>query len=88
MCIIYDLCMYTEVPPSLFPRVYELLHVLEFNSSRKRMSVIVRNVKNQLLLLSKGADRLESLYTKYLYNHMKLHMINLRAFGQCNVWKS
>ncbi|GAB2278100.1 Probable phospholipid-transporting ATPase 8 [Dionaea muscipula] len=37
-------------------RVYELLHVLEFSSSRKRMSVIVRNEKNQLLLLCKGAD--------------------------------
>ncbi|QCD95239.1 phospholipid-translocating ATPase [Vigna unguiculata] len=37
-------------------RVYQLLHVLEFSSSRKRMSVIVRNVENQLLLLSKGAD--------------------------------
>lgn len=38
-------------------RVYELLHVLEFSSSRKRMSVIVRNPENRLLLLSKGADR-------------------------------
>ncbi|KAJ4961095.1 hypothetical protein NE237_021005 [Protea cynaroides] len=37
-------------------RSYKLLHVLEFNSSRKRMSVIVRNEKNQLLLLCKGAD--------------------------------
>ncbi|XP_015879082.2 probable phospholipid-transporting ATPase 8 [Ziziphus jujuba] len=37
-------------------RVYELLHVLEFSSSRKRMSVIVRNAENQLLLLCKGAD--------------------------------
>ncbi|KAF7801509.1 putative phospholipid-transporting ATPase 8 isoform X1 [Senna tora] len=37
-------------------RVYELLHVLEFSSSRKRMSVIVRNEENQLLLLCKGAD--------------------------------
>ncbi|KAL5540604.1 hypothetical protein UlMin_043179 [Ulmus minor] len=37
-------------------RVYELLHVLEFSSSRKRMSVIVRNPENQLLLLCKGAD--------------------------------
>ncbi|KAG7626844.1 putative phospholipid-transporting ATPase 8 [Arabidopsis thaliana] len=37
-------------------RVYELLHVLEFSSSRKRMSVIVRNPENRLLLLSKGAD--------------------------------
>lgn len=37
-------------------RPYTLLHVLEFSSSRRRMSVIVRNVENQLLLLSKGSD--------------------------------
>ncbi|XP_012459170.1 probable phospholipid-transporting ATPase 8 isoform X1 [Gossypium raimondii] len=37
-------------------RVYELLHVLEFSSARKRMSVIVKNPENQLLLLVKGAD--------------------------------
>ncbi|KAJ0111045.1 hypothetical protein Patl1_02754 [Pistacia atlantica] len=37
-------------------RVYELLHVLEFTSSRKRMSVIVRSPEKQLLLLCKGAD--------------------------------
>ncbi|KAG5027792.1 hypothetical protein JHK87_011306 [Glycine soja] len=36
--------------------VYRLLHVFEFSSSRKRMSVIVRNEENQLLLLCKGAD--------------------------------
>ncbi|KAL8475468.1 hypothetical protein ACS0TY_028212 [Phlomoides rotata] len=37
-------------------RSYTLLHVLEFSSARKRMSVIVRNAENQLLLLCKGAD--------------------------------
>ncbi|KAJ7974576.1 Phospholipid-transporting ATPase [Quillaja saponaria] len=37
-------------------RVYDLLHILEFSSSRKRMSVIVKNPENQLLLLCKGAD--------------------------------
>lgn len=37
-------------------RLYKLLYVLEFSSSRKRMSVIVRNKENQLLLLCKGAD--------------------------------
>ncbi|CAN6482787.1 unnamed protein product [Victoria cruziana] len=37
-------------------RSYELLNVLDFNSSRKRMSVIVKNEENQILLLSKGAD--------------------------------
>ncbi|XP_068636402.1 probable phospholipid-transporting ATPase 8 isoform X2 [Aristolochia californica] len=37
-------------------RFYKLLHVLEFSSSRKRMSVIVQNEEGQLLLLCKGAD--------------------------------
>ncbi|PON87956.1 P-type ATPase, subfamily IV [Trema orientale] len=37
-------------------RVYELLNVLEFNSARKRMSVIVRNEEGKILLLCKGAD--------------------------------
>ncbi|XP_022924003.1 putative phospholipid-transporting ATPase 9 [Cucurbita moschata] len=37
-------------------RSYQLLDVLEFNSTRKRMSVIVRDAQGQLLLLCKGAD--------------------------------
>ncbi|KAF7124136.1 hypothetical protein RHSIM_Rhsim12G0080300 [Rhododendron simsii] len=36
--------------------VYNLLNVLEFNSSRKRMSVIVRDEEGKLILLCKGAD--------------------------------
>ncbi|KAI3503445.1 hypothetical protein L1887_31886 [Cichorium endivia] len=37
-------------------RSYELLNMIEFSSARKRMSVIIRNSENQLLLLCKGAD--------------------------------
>ncbi|KAK4781401.1 hypothetical protein SAY86_015503 [Trapa natans] len=37
-------------------RTYKLLNVLEFSSTRKRMSVIVRNDEGKLLLLTKGAD--------------------------------
>ncbi|GAV83573.1 E1-E2_ATPase domain-containing protein/HAD domain-containing protein [Cephalotus follicularis] len=37
-------------------RSYKLLNILEFSSSRKRMSVIVRDEEGKLLLLSKGAD--------------------------------
>ncbi|XP_007037752.2 PREDICTED: putative phospholipid-transporting ATPase 9 isoform X1 [Theobroma cacao] len=37
-------------------RSYNLLNILEFSSSRKRMSVIVRNEEGKLLLLCKGAD--------------------------------
>ena len=36
---------------------FKLLNVLEFNSTRKRMSVVVRDMQTQeLVLLSKGAD--------------------------------
>ncbi|KAE8732203.1 putative phospholipid-transporting ATPase 11 [Hibiscus syriacus] len=37
-------------------RSYNLLNILEFSSSRKRMSVILRNKEGKLLLLCKGAD--------------------------------
>ena len=35
---------------------YKLLNILEFTSSRKRMSVIVEDSQGQFLLLCKGAD--------------------------------
>ncbi|KAJ3105718.1 hypothetical protein HDU97_007695 [Phlyctochytrium planicorne] len=37
-------------------RSYTILNVLEFNSDRKRMSVVVRRPEGQLVLLVKGAD--------------------------------
>ncbi|MED6173677.1 putative phospholipid-transporting ATPase 9 [Stylosanthes scabra] len=37
-------------------RTYCLLNVLEFNSTRKRMSVIVKDERGRILLLCKGAD--------------------------------
>ncbi|GBG82573.1 hypothetical protein CBR_g34949 [Chara braunii] len=40
----------------VWDRKYDILNVLEFNSSRKRMSVIVRDPDGQLLLFTKGAD--------------------------------
>ena len=35
---------------------YELLNILEFDSTRKRMSVILRDKANQIILFSKGAE--------------------------------
>ncbi|KAK1361934.1 Phospholipid-transporting ATPase [Heracleum sosnowskyi] len=62
----FEFCKRTQTSVSLIEldpvshekieRVYELLNVLEFNSSRKRMSVIIRNEEGKLLLLCKGAD--------------------------------
>ncbi|KAJ4874592.1 putative phospholipid-transporting ATPase 9 [Raphanus sativus] len=37
-------------------RLYKVMNVLEFNSTRKRMSVIVQDGDGKLLLLCKGAD--------------------------------
>nr|GMD25496.1 putative phospholipid-transporting ATPase 9 [Ipomoea batatas] len=37
-------------------RSYKILNVLEFNSARKRMSVIVQDEDGKILLLCKGAD--------------------------------
>lgn len=37
-------------------QTYQLLHVLEFNSARKRMSVIVETPEKDLFLFCKGAD--------------------------------
>ncbi|VDN51599.1 unnamed protein product [Dracunculus medinensis] len=36
--------------------VYDLLCILDFNNVRKRMSVIVRNANNDIMLYCKGAD--------------------------------
>ncbi|KAJ3120136.1 hypothetical protein HK098_004823 [Nowakowskiella sp. JEL0407] len=35
---------------------FEILHLLEFDSTRKRMSIIVKTLQGRILLLCKGAD--------------------------------
>jgi phospholipid-transporting ATPase len=35
---------------------FKLLHVLEFNSTRKRMSIIIEDAAGNIKLLCKGAD--------------------------------
>ncbi|KAI9198313.1 hypothetical protein LWI28_013685 [Acer negundo] len=48
-----------EIDPSskkVLEREYKLLNLLEFSSSRKRMSVIVSDEDGQIFLLCKGAD--------------------------------
>ena len=48
-----------QTPFSDEPEKYELLHILEFTSARKRMSVVLRKLDGndeRLFLLTKGAD--------------------------------
>lgn len=49
------------------PESYVLLKVLDFNSTRKRMSVIVRNPQGQIVLYCKGADSV--IYERIAENH-------------------
>jgi phospholipid-translocating ATPase len=41
---------------------FELLHVCEFSSDRKRMSVVVKDERGQIKVLTKGADSIIKLY--------------------------
>ncbi|KAH8401387.1 hypothetical protein KR009_005099 [Drosophila setifemur] len=47
---------YVEINALGVRKRYEVLNVLEFTSSRKRMSLIVRTPENQIKLFCKGAD--------------------------------
>ncbi|RDX49470.1 phospholipid-transporting ATPase 1 [Lentinus brumalis] len=49
------------------PERYTPLQLLEFNSTRKRMSVIVRNPQGQLVLYCKGADSV--IYERLAADH-------------------
>jgi phospholipid-translocating ATPase len=62
---------------------YELLNILEFNSTRKRMSVVMRKLDedghNRIFLLSKGADnvifeRLKKGVDQALKDQTELHL--------------
>ena len=36
--------------------MYELLNVIEFTSTRKRMSIVVRTPEDKIICMTKGAD--------------------------------
>lgn len=55
---------------------YEILNVLEFTSTRKRMSVIVRNSKGEIKLYCKGADTV--IYERLAQNGQAYRDITLR----------
>lgn len=52
-----------NLPINLFCREFKVLNLLEFSSKRKRMSVIVRDETGQILLLCKGADRSDNVFS-------------------------
>ncbi|KAI5084632.1 hypothetical protein GOP47_0000801 [Adiantum capillus-veneris] len=46
----------SDATGAMVEREYKLLNLLEFNSTRKRMSVVVRDEDNQIFVFCKGAD--------------------------------
>lgn len=46
---------------------YEVLNILEFNSTRKRMSVIVKDDQGKIIIFCKGADTV--IYERLEHNH-------------------
>jgi magnesium-transporting ATPase (P-type) len=68
---------------------FELLNIIEFDSKRKRMSVIVKDLQtNKIILFCKGADKIiRNLTTQnidYLYNNEK-HINELSSKGLRNL---
>lgn len=49
-------CMVIENSLSGEIEKYELLNVIEFDSARKRMTVIVRTPEDKIMIICKGAD--------------------------------
>ncbi|KAI9203837.1 uncharacterized protein BJ171DRAFT_562172 [Polychytrium aggregatum] len=67
-------------------RIYTVLHILEFNSDRKRMSVIVQRPEGELVLLCKGADsiiyeRLSSAVDPELKEITSVHLEQFASDG-------
>ncbi len=65
---------------------YDLLHVLEFDSTRKRMSVIVRDCEtNEYILYCKGAD--VAMFPQSICNTQSKYEDCLKSFSE-NGWRT
>ena len=72
---------------SAMHREYKILHILEFDPSRKRMSIIVCDLKspNNNLLFCKGAD--SAIFEKSTCQTAHLYEPSLKAFSE-NGWRT
>lgn len=75
-----------SAPAPHVERMYEVLNVLEFNSTRKRMSVVVRDPAGNLLLFCKGADTV--IYERLALKgnpHRDVTMAHMDEFAQAGL---
>jgi phospholipid-translocating ATPase len=75
-----------EVDIMGIPRTYTILNILEFNSDRKRMSVVVKRPEGDIILLCKGADsviyeRLDNSVSKDIIDQTSIHLGNFANEG-------
>lgn len=61
---------------------YKLLHVIEFNSDRKRMSVIVRDKDNRILIVCKGADSIIAARLLPNQEHFKATQADVERYAE------
>jgi len=62
-------------------RRYKLLNVIEFDSTRKRMSVIVKTPEDRILVICKGADSIIEKRLKSKQKHLSKTKIFLDEFA-------
>ena len=62
-------------------RTFKVLNVIEFTSSRKRMSIIVKTPEGEIKLMSKGADSMVSFNICYIYIVIVIYCIDFGASG-------
>ena len=63
-------------------RRYKLLNVIEFDSTRKRMSVIVKDPQGKILVICKGADSIIEKRLKADQQHLAITKTYLDDFAQ------
>ncbi|KAF6253363.1 hypothetical protein COO60DRAFT_1547131 [Scenedesmus sp. NREL 46B-D3] len=78
-----------RLPDGMRETEYEILNILEFNSTRKRMSVIIRTPENKIILYCKGADTViyERLDRKHALNDQlkEVTLQHMEEFGSAGL---
>ncbi|CAI5932546.1 unnamed protein product [Closterium sp. NIES-64] len=75
-----------ETGQNTVDREYTILALIEFNSTRKRMSVVVRDPSNRILLMTKGADSV--IYERLAptgRQHLEATRATLHRYGEAGL---
>ncbi|CAI5499201.1 unnamed protein product [Closterium sp. Naga37s-1] len=75
-----------ETGQNTVDREYTILALIEFNSTRKRMSVVIRDPSNRILLMTKGADSV--IYERLAptgRQHLEATRTTLHRYGEAGL---